>query len=1232
MNQFLGPLNSQGAISAGYEVNGTSVVDKNGNWVGPVIPLAEGGTAAALTANNGGIFYSTATAGAILAGTATAGKALLSGATGAPSWSTPTYPSASGNAGQIIRSDGTNNVYTTATYPATTTNKRLLASTADNVIGEVATANYGLLNTDSGGAPSVTATPVVGMNLTIGGTGPAADGALKLAGKTSGTVTVTVADAAGTWTATLPTSAGNANQILQTDGNGVLSWVNTAANPMTGPGDMIYGGVAGVETRLAATATANLALVSGANAAPSWWVPTQGSIIFAGASGALAQDNAQLFWDDTNHRLGIGTATPGFTLDIEAAPTTTTGFIMAKGKNAINPSGASSSTYTAIEGWTQNSSAQSITGYAIGIYGIAENVATSGTFGNAYASSAISKQTGNGGTITNAHTFDGYVEADTGGTITNAAIFYGHTPIITGTITNAYGLYLEAITGATTNYSIYSAGGQSYHAGNWLQPQTATGNQGPNVQQVDQWIDSVISGLLPTTPSPASATMTTPSGYAVVKGARVVATSTAVTYPASQDVYVDISDAVPFSVSASKTVTTGAVTTDGNYTYTSVANNANAPVVAANSIRLFKVVSGAAGSQTGTNQSGDTTHTEGGNPQYSISGGTAGNSYTLQVAGFPNAGTISWNGVASAGSPYNGWPTSTQITINGGAGAGTITFTTENTGPGPNTYNDTILINSGSSSVTSVTDLRPLPEVTPDRSFGIALPAPTNGAASTSAGGGGWGATGNYYYKVTAGDGTGETVGSVEFSVNVSATTQTVNLSWNPVSGATQYTVYRTTSSGVYGTATLVKTLTGTATAGTSITTSDTGTATTAGFPPATTNAYGTIFPAPGASTPANAWNVATSTATSGTIIGLNSVLRASPGAGSTGTFYALEGYGYGNSNQNVTSLSGIFALGENASSSATLTNLYGVISHALQSGAGTTTNAHAVDAIVQATAGTITASSGIYVHNPTGGGTITTNYGLYLENQTTGATNWAIYSAGGASYHAGKLLLGSTVDHSSEQLQVTGSSYLNGDVAMVGALSGVTNFSSNGNLSIDGMTDGGSYFHGTLFGALSIKFEQDRAAGADSAPNGDGTYFGFYQRSGGSYSNNSRFGGVTDSGGSDSGRLEFYTKTSGQAIVETMRLNSAGQLILKTSGSGLSIKTGVNCKMGTGTLTAGSATISTTAVTANSIIFLTDTQAGVANLGVLTVKTITGGVSFVVESSNASDTSTFNWIIFEPS
>lgn len=37
---------------------------------------------------------------------------------------------------------------------------------------------------------------------------------------------------------------------------------------------------------------------------------TEGSIFFASADGTLTEDNAQLFWDDTNNRLGVGTSSP----------------------------------------------------------------------------------------------------------------------------------------------------------------------------------------------------------------------------------------------------------------------------------------------------------------------------------------------------------------------------------------------------------------------------------------------------------------------------------------------------------------------------------------------------------------------------------------------------------------------------------------------------------------------------------------------------------------------------------------------------------------------------------------------------------------------------------------------------------------------------------------------------------------------------------------------------------
>lgn len=97
--------------------------------------LALGGTNAALTASNGGIFYSTASAGAILAGTATAGQMLQSGSSAAPAWST-------------------------ATYPSTTTANQILYSSANNVIDELITVNSACLVSDDIILPFPTSFPV----------------------------------------------------------------------------------------------------------------------------------------------------------------------------------------------------------------------------------------------------------------------------------------------------------------------------------------------------------------------------------------------------------------------------------------------------------------------------------------------------------------------------------------------------------------------------------------------------------------------------------------------------------------------------------------------------------------------------------------------------------------------------------------------------------------------------------------------------------------------------------------------------------------------------------------------------------------------------------------------------------------------------------------------------------------------------------------------------------------
>jgi hypothetical protein len=144
-----------------------------------LVPLANAGLNANLTASSGGIFYSTATAGAILAGTATANQMLLSGASSAPAWST-------------------------ATHPATTTINQILYSSANNVIAGLATVNSASLVTSLTGVPTWLG-PLTNGQIIIGSTGAIPVAATLTAGAnitiTNTAGTITIAGDAGTVTA-----------------------------------------------------------------------------------------------------------------------------------------------------------------------------------------------------------------------------------------------------------------------------------------------------------------------------------------------------------------------------------------------------------------------------------------------------------------------------------------------------------------------------------------------------------------------------------------------------------------------------------------------------------------------------------------------------------------------------------------------------------------------------------------------------------------------------------------------------------------------------------------------------------------------------------------------------------------------------------------------------------------------------------------------------------------------
>lgn len=108
-------------------------------------------------------------------------------------------------------------------------------------------------------------------------------------------------------------------------------------------------------------------------------------------------------------------------------------------------------------------------------------------------------------------------------------------------------------------------------------------------------------------------------------------------------------------------------------------------------------------------------------------------------------------------------------------------------------------------------------------------------------------------------------------------------------------------------------------------------------------------------------------------------------------------------------------------------------------------------------------------------------------------------------------------------------------------------------------------------------------------------------------------------------------TITSMSGLTGTIADSSTATNAIDLTGAngGIRFKSGSNTRVGTGTLSAGTVTISNTSVTANSLIVVIPTSNSAAS-GALSVTTITPSTSFVVKSGNASDANTFFYLIFE--
>jgi hypothetical protein len=312
-------VNAQGQLTVAAN---TSIAIDTSQVISGIFPIARGGTNTSATPTAGTVAYGTGTAIAYSA-VGTVGQALVSNGASAPSWSTIT-------SSQWVTSGA--NIYYTA-------------------------GNVGIGTTSPGSALDV-------------------KGTLRLSGASSGYVGLAPAAAAGSTTYTLPSADGSANQVLRTNGSGVLSWVTSGSGTVTSVSGT--GTVSGIS--LSGTVTTSGSLTLGGTLSVAASDITSGTISTARLASGSASSTTFLRGDQTWASISSSNVTTalGFTPYPDSNPS---GFVTSSGSvafatNATNATNATFASYlggVADSGWARifptNSGTANASGAGINILG-----------------------------------------------------------------------------------------------------------------------------------------------------------------------------------------------------------------------------------------------------------------------------------------------------------------------------------------------------------------------------------------------------------------------------------------------------------------------------------------------------------------------------------------------------------------------------------------------------------------------------------------------------------------------------------------------------------------------------------------------------------------------------------------------------------------------------------------------------------------------------------------------